>query len=158
MRWVNPDGIHLTLKFLGETDPGLVGKILGGLERAAAGIRPFNLCLSGIGAFPSVSSPRVIWVGVKGDLDLVGELQGRIDREMRSVGGFSVEGRSFTPHLTLGRLGDNVSGEERRRTGRGLGKVALESEAWWQVNEVRLIRSTLTPSGAVYDPLGSCRL
>lgn len=155
VRWVNPEGIHLTLKFLGEIDPGLLDKISSGLERAAQGTRPFKLCLSGIGAFPNAASPRVIWVGIKGELDLLRELQGRVDQEMHTGGGFGKERRSFTPHLTLGRLRDNVSGEERRRAGKALAEVALGSEVSWQVTEVKLMRSTLTPPGAVYDLLGA---
>ncbi len=158
VRWVRPEGVHLTLKFLGEIDQALVDGILGGMERAAYGTKSFTLALSELGAFPNANAPRVLWVGLKGDLDTLRGLQERVDQEMHLTCGFTQEGRAFTPHLTLGRLRDNASGEERRRAGRALSEVALEGEMSWQVKEVNLVRSTLTPSGAVYGLLGSRRL
>ena len=155
VRWTRPEGIHLTLKFLGEIDPGTVEKILEQIERATEGVSPFSLALSGVGAFPRPDSPRVIWVGLKGDLDSLEELQRRIDHEISLLGGgFAKEGRPFTPHLTLGRLRQGVSVEERGRLGKGLSRVALEGEVRWEVREVGLIRSTLNPAGAVYEVLG----
>ena len=158
MRWVRPEGIHLTLKFLGEIDPNIVDQILEAVDRAVQGSAPFTLALSEIGAFPSLYVPRVIWVGLKGDLDALRELQKRIDEEVHLAVGFPKEARAFTPHLTLGRMRDNAPGEERRRAGKSMTEVAWETDVLWQVNEVNLIRSTLTPSGAVYDVLGSQKL
>ena len=158
VRWVRPEGIHLTLKFLGDIESAMVGRVMEGIESACEGTAPFKLGLSRPGAFPSSKSPRVAWVGLKGDLDLLERLQGRIDREMHSACGFPEERRAFTPHLTLGRMRENASGEERRRMGEALVRATLEDGVWWQVKEVYLIRSTLTPSGAVYDILGSREL
>jgi 2'-5' RNA ligase len=158
VRWVRPEGIHLTLKFLGEIDPNIVDRVLGAMDRAVQGNVPFTLALSGIGAFPNLNVPRVIWVGLKGDLDTLRELQERIDEEVHLAVGFPKETRAFTPHLTLGRMRDNAPGEERRRAGKAMTEVAWETDVSWQVSEVDLIRSTLTPSGAVYDVLGSRRL
>ena len=157
VRWVRPEGVHLTLKFLGEIDSVAVGGIMDGLKRAAKGIGPLNLCLGEIGAFPSVGAPRVIWVGMEGDLERLRALQGQIDEEMHSAGGFPREGRPFAPHLTLGRMRENATGGERRGAGEALTQVALESAVSWEVKEVNLMRSTLTPQGAVYDVLG-CQL
>ena len=158
MRWVRPEGIHLTLKFLGEIDLNAVDPILGAMDRAIEGSAPFTLALSGIGAFPNLNAPRVIWVGLKGDLDALGKLQERIDQEVHRSVGFPRESRAFTPHLTLGRMRDNVSSEERRRAGKATTGVDWQADVSWQVNEVNLMRSTLAPSGAVYDVLGSRRL
>ncbi len=158
MRWVRPEGIHLTLKFLGEIDLNAVDPILGAINRAVEGSTPFTLALSGIGAFPNLSAPRVIWVGLKGDLDALGKLQERIDEEVHLTVGLPREPRAFTPHLTLGRMRDNVSAEERRRAGKATTGVDWQADVSWQVNEVNLMRSTLGPSGAVYDVLGSRRL
>ena len=158
VRWLRPEGIHLTLKFLGDIDPSRVDEILGAMERVAQGTGSLTFSLSELGAFPNPDRPRVIWVGLKGDLDPLGELQARIDQEMHLTEGFPREDRSFTPHLTLGRVRDNLSGEERRQAGKALTEVALEAEASWEVKEVILVRSTLTPGGAVYQQLGSRRL
>ena len=158
VRWVRPEGVHLTLKFLGDIDPALVDGILETLERAARGTGPLSLSLSGIGGFPSASSPRVIWAGLEGDLDALRKLQGRIDHELSLAGGFPEERRAFSPHLTLGRMRDNVSAEERRKAGRAIADATLESGERWEAREVYLVRSTLTPSGAEYDILGSRQL
>ena len=158
IRWVRPEGVHLTLKFLGDVDAGLLEGILAAMERAAQGTASLSLALSGIGAFPSPKSPRVLWVGLGGELELLRELQARIDKELHQACGFSRERRAFTPHLTLGRTRENISADERRKLGAVLAEVALEAEVSWDVGEVHLIRSTLTPSGAVYDVLGSAAL
>ena len=158
MRWVRPEGIHLTLKFLGEIDPDAVDPILGAMDRAIEGSSPFTLALSGIGAFPNLNAPKVISVGLKGDLDALGKLQERIDEVVHLAVGFPKESRAFTPHLTLGRMQNNAPGEERRRAGKATTGVDWQSDVSWQVNEVYLMRSTLNPSGAVYDVLGARRL
>ena len=158
VRWVRSEGIHLTLKFLGEVDSALVDRILGALEPAARGTGPFSLGLSELGAFPSADSPRVVWVGLKGDLSSLGELQVRIDRQLHADLGFAPEGRSFSPHLTLGRLRQGASGAERRRVAGAMSQVTLSTDVSWDAREVRLIRSTLMPSGAIYDVLGSVPL
>ena len=115
VRWVRPEGIHLTLKFLGEIDTDLVGKILEAMERAVDGTMPLTLALSEPGAFPNANSPRVIWVGLQGDLDPLKELQSRIDQEVHLIGGFPKETRAFAPHLTLGRMRENASSTQSTR-------------------------------------------
>ena len=154
VRWVRPEAIHLTLKFLGDVDTTRVQTILGALETAGAGTGPIHLELSGLGAFPNVRSPRVIWVGLEGERDRLLELQKRVDRELRSALDIPLEKRDFSPHLTLGRVGD-ISAEERIRIGEAFSKAIPRPEVHWQVTEVRLIQSTLNPGGAVYHTLGS---
>ena len=95
---------------------------------------------------------------MKGDVGPLKELAGRVDQEIHVSTGLSLEKRAFSPHLTLGRVRDTASGDQRRRIGQALAEVALEAEVSWKVSEVKLIRSTLKPSGAVYDALGSCPL
>ena len=158
VRWVRPEAIHLTLKFLGEIEDSQVEGCLSAMERAAPGTGALNLALSEIGAFPNFKSPSVIWVGVKGDLDPLQELQSRIDQGIYSTIGLPEEKREFSPHLTLGRVRENASGDEHRRIGEALAGVALDADVSWKVSKVNLIRSTLKPSGAVYDVLGSVQL
>ena len=158
VRWVRPENIHLTLKFLGEIPESQVATILAALERAARESGTLNLALSEVGAFPNIRGPRVVWIGVKEDVGPLKELAGRVDQEIHVSTGLSLEKRAFSPHLTLGRVRDTASGDQRRRIGQALTEVALEAEVSWKVSEVKLIRSTLKPSGAVYDALGSCPL
>ncbi len=158
VRSVRPEGVHLTLKFLGDIDPTLVDCILAALERACLGTGPLNLALSGVGAFPSLANPRVLWVGLKGDLELLRELQRRINQAVSVACGLPLEERQFSPHLTLGRLRDSVSSEERRKVGEAATEVGLDADVSWEVEETNLIRSTLSPSGATYEVLGSRKL
>lgn len=162
VRWVNPAGIHLTLKFLGEVDGGLAEPLLAGLQReTAAGMdkTAFPLYLEGLGVFPNRREPRVIWAGISGDLETLAEVQGRVEAAASALG-LARERRVFRPHLTLGRVRDGVAPAARR----GLGSVvaeqgaALAAEYAWTVEEISLIRSVLTPQGAVYSALGTARL
>lgn len=143
VKWVNPDGVHLTLKFLGEVAGGRLAELGAALDRACAGMRGFPVALSEFGAFPSARHARVIWLGCEAapPLEL---LQHAVEREYAALG-FPVEGRPFRPHLTLGRA--------RPRGGvRGL-ETLIEStgfDAPWNVSAVDLMESTLTRDGARY--------
>ena len=111
LRPVNPDGVHLTLKFLGDVSTSTVGDVAAALEGAAAGARPFDLELRGVGGFPDLRRPRVLWVGVGGDLEALQRLYESVESALAPLG-FPPEGRAFTPHLTLARLreGDVAGG------------------------------------------------
>ena len=156
VKWVDPGGIHLTLKFLGNIDAGKVLAITDAIARAAQGVSPFRLKLGGLGAFPNPRRPNVIWVAVTGDVERLASLQRGIDRLLVPLG-FSPESRPFTAHLTLGRLREGASAGERQRIGEFLATVQPE-EVHFEVGEVSLMRSTLTPSGALYSRLSSVPL
>ena len=104
IRWVDPVGIHLTLKFLGDVDTWLLDSLLAAMDKAASGFGPcpIPLSLSGLGVFPNAREPRVLWAGVEGDLQGLGRLQRLMDEALSEVG-FARERRPFRPHLTLGR-------------------------------------------------------
>jgi 2'-5' RNA ligase len=153
---VDPVGIHLTLKFLGNVNVGKVSPITEAIARAAQGVSPFRLELGGLGAFPNLRRPRVIWVAVKGDVERVASLQKGIDRLLIPLG-FAPESRSFTAHLTLGRLRDRASGVEQQSIGETVMSAKVE-EVPFQAGEISLMRSTLTPSGAIYSRLSSVSL
>jgi 2'-5' RNA ligase len=156
VKWVNPGGIHLTLKFLGDIDADKVSPITEAIARAAQGVSPFHLELGDLGAFPNPRRPNVIWVAVTGDVERLASLQKGIDHSLVPLG-FSPESRPFTPHLTLGRLRERASAGERQRIGESL--VTAKSEVVpFQAGEISLMRSTLTPSGAIYSRLSSIPL
>lgn len=161
VRWVNPAGIHLTLKFLGDTDSGLVTPLRAALrEMAAAGDpMPFPLHLDGLGVFPNYREPRVIYAGVGGDLDSLVKTQRRVEQAIVRLG-FPQEKRPFRPHLTLGRVRDSAAAAARRQIGETIATqaAALSPEYAWRAGEIHLIRSHLTPSGAVYTTLGQAAL
>jgi 2'-5' RNA ligase len=149
--------MHLTLKFLGDITSEMAERVTDALRQACSETRPFGLALSGTGAFPSMSNPRVLWVGLSGDLGPLGAMQERIELGMERLG-FEREARGFSPHVTLGRVREGVRPEERRRIAEALGRVDVSGVAPWRVESVNLMRSTLTPAGAVYDRLAEVRL
>ena len=152
LRPVNPDGVHLTLKFLGDVSASQVGAVVSALDRAAAAAQPFDLELRGVGGFPDLRRPRVLWVGIAGDLEALQRLYSSVEEALAPLG-FPPEGRAFTPHLTLARLRDGTSPEERARAAERLTSLAWEEGAAIPVGGVSLMRSTLRPGGAVYARL-----
>jgi 2'-5' RNA ligase len=146
VKWVDPDGIHLTLKFLGEVADERQDEIAAGVERGSRGARPFQVPVSGFGAFPSVERPRVIWVGCEGvpPLEL---LLHHMEREMERLG-FPLEGRPFRPHLTLGRAMKDSRPAQLRDLETLLDGLTFEADPL--VGSVELMESRLVPAGATY--------
>ncbi len=104
MRPVAMDIVHVTLKFLGETDEAAIPKIIEAMDKAVKGVPPFDITLKGMGSFPSASNIRVVWVGMQGAEPLVG-IAKVLDEECARLG-FEREERPFSPHLTVGRMKD----------------------------------------------------
>lgn len=152
VRWVVPENMHLTLKFLGSISPGNLDHLKQVLASEATHHAASSLCLEGLGAFPNHHRPRVLWVGVKAPPALF-ELQQSIDRETARLG-YPSEERGFSPHLTLGRVSPHASPGEVRQIAEALaagpqvGEVGIAP-----VTELILFRSDLNPGGAVYTPL-----
>jgi 2'-5' RNA ligase len=150
VKWVPPGNIHLTLKFFGNITEPQVEAISQAAARVAAGQVPFTLTLTGAGAFPSPKNPRVVWLGVGGDLNVIRDFHRRLETAFVELG-FPPEDRPFAPHLTLGRV----------RSPRGrlvlvhcLTQLPPPSEtAAFLVQEIILFRSNLSPQGATYLPL-----
>jgi 2'-5' RNA ligase len=155
VRWVDPAGIHLTLKFLGNVVPGLAGRIIEVMDRQAAS--PFSIHLSGLGMFPNERRPRVLWAGVQGALDPLQRLQEQIEEGVSRLG-FPRERRPFSPHLTLGRVREPVSSGALKRISAAVTSTSLEPTEPWTVDSVHLMRSVLTPGGARYSTLASVPL
>lgn len=147
VRWVAPDSIHLTLKFLGPVQSYRESAVVDALEHAVQGARRFILPLGGFGAFPSTEHPRVLWVGCEGvpSLEI---LQHRVELEMERVG-FPLEGRPFRPHLTLARAHRGARAAEFRGLPQVLEELQFSAEVW--VESADLMESHLTPDGARYS-------
>lgn len=152
VRWVRPEGVHLTLKFLGSVDAGLLPEIQAVLADAAAGFVPFGLGIEGFGVFPSFGRPRVLWLGMAGDLQTLVLLQKAVDDGLKPLG-FQPENRPFSPHVTLGRVPDDIPADARLKMGRELKEFHVGKLGTWRVQSVHLVRSRLQPSGAVYSSL-----
>jgi 2'-5' RNA ligase len=152
VKWVAPGGIHLTLKFLGNIPFKRVTEITEAMEGAAQGISPFHLEISGLGAFPSLRQARVFWVGIGGEMDKLSRLQQNIDSSLAALG-FAKEERSFVPHLTLARIRQGASPPERKSFGELVGSTVFEDKYHIEVEAINLMRSQLTPAGAIYTCL-----
>lgn len=147
LRFVPPSNVHITLKFLGETDEGLIPSIEEALKAVAEEARSFTMSVGGAGAFPDVKRPRVVWAGVKEGRDELAELAKGAERAVEPLG-FEVERRPFRGHVTVARVkgaaaakavGQTVAANE----GRDFGSFDVQSFA--------LVRSELKPDGAVYS-------
>ncbi len=156
-KWVDPYSIHLTLKFLGNISADMVGQITAALEEAVRGVSPFRLEVKGLGAFPGLKRVQVVWVGVTGEVDRLSQLQKRIESGLAPLG-FTPESRSFTPHLTLARLRDRATPDERQRLGQLIAGTSLETIYAIDVDSVHLMMSQLTREGAVYSRISSVKL
>ena len=153
IRWVKPENIHLTLKFLGDTDEKSLDSIVEELKAACSGYGRFDLETRSVGVFPDIRAPRVLWVGISDNDSLTG-LQKSIEDGLAKLG-FSPEKRRFRPHLTLGRF-RSFSGKEglydkvEEHKDISLGSIDVKS--------IFLIKSELTPSGAEYTKIAGIDL
>ena len=157
VKWVDVEGIHLTLKFLGNIPLKRVAEITNAMEEATQGISPFHLEISGLGAFPDLKQPRVLWVGIGGDIDKLSSLQQKIDSALASLG-FAKEECPFMPHLTLARVRQGASPLERKALGEIVMSASFETKFMVAVDAISLMRSQLTPTGAIYTRLAAVEL
>lgn len=147
VRWVRTEAMHLTMKFLGDVrrdDILEVGKLM---REAARGIEPFGLAVEGLGSFPPKGRPRILWVGVTGEVEKLGILAGRLEEGARKLGA-KVEERRYVPHLTLGRVQKAPADLEERLA--AMKKPALGA---FQADGLILLMSELTRGGSDYTEL-----
>ncbi len=146
-RWVKPENLHLTVKFLGEIEEDVLEDIGRALDECARGMGPFTLDIAGIGAFPSPSRPRVIWCGLSRGSEPLRDLFKVVDSAMERLG-FERE-KGFSPHLTIGRLkapaGPGLKEAIHAREGLSLGSM--------EVTRLLLMKSLLTKEGPIYSRL-----
>jgi len=148
IRWVRSGSIHVTLRFLGETDCSLVESMATEVKTAIAGIKTFTFSLSGFGCFPNVRAPRVVWIGINSGVEALSEIANRIEKKVIELG-FEPEKRGFKPHLTLGRVKARLRGIALQEALEKLTYVSPEIIA----DKVCLIRSHLLPEGAKYETI-----
>ena len=151
--WSQPEGIHLTLKFLGDVETGRIAAVGEAVANAMRGFAAFPITVAGTGGFPNLSRPRVLWVGIQEKSGQLMNLQLRIERELTALG-FPREERRFSPHLTLGRVKDP---EAAQAAARALQQHGFAPESFTP-SGVIVMRSDLKSTGAVYTPLKSIEL
>jgi 2'-5' RNA ligase len=148
--WTRPEGIHLTLKFLGEVEAGKTSTIMQALETAVPGTGLLRLSVEGVSAFPNRKAPRVIWTGVAGDVERLSVLHGAIEDAMEGWG-FERENRTFSPHLTLARVKFPKPRENWQQLIERIGAAKIGS---FETDHINLMQSELHREGAVYTALG----
>jgi len=147
VRWANPEGIHLTLKFLGNVNEEDLDAVAETVRLAGKSFQPIPIRVTGIGAFPNFNRPRVYWVGIEEESGEMALLQNCIEDELGSLG-FEREKRSFKPHLTMGRVkySKNIT-----QISELLQNQTIDEQ--FTAKQIVIMKSTLKPTGAVYTPL-----
>jgi 2'-5' RNA ligase len=154
VRWVNPEKIHLTLKFFGNIEESRIDPIFKSIEEPIRNTLPFSLKVQGVGAFPNLKNPRVIWMGLVDGREILVSFQKQIETQFEEIG-FQSEDRPFHPHLTLGRMKSSRGKEEL------VGRMERHKEEEFgdlQVERMVLFKSDLKPTGPIYTPLRELRL
>ena len=154
VKWVAPENVHLTLKFLGEIDEAKLDKVIKIIEGSAGNTHGFQLRLSSLGAFPKINFPRVIWVGIDRGEKEAKEIAEELEEKIAKIG-IPKEERSFSSHITIGRV---RSAKNRDKLLKGLEAEAREfpnSEAGLEfyVSKITLFKSTLSAQGPTYEAL-----
>lgn len=149
VKWVSVEGMHITLKFLGNVSVGQLESVYQMVSEATSTFNQFTLSLNTLGAFPNLTSPKVVWVGVdKGKKECI-ELAKQIDNNLLRLG-FPVEQKEFVPHLTLGRV---KSARGRNELSKLISKLKNQPFGEMNVVNIEVMGSQLTPKGAIYTTL-----
>ena len=156
-RWVDPSGAHLTLRFIGATPPDAADAVGEAVAQAASNAAPFALTLAGAGVFPERGAPRVLWVGVAGELDALASLQRKVADALNAMDVPQEPQPAFRPHFTVGRIGVHLPRQEAQELREAVAAVGVEPAAL-AVEEIGVYRSDMRPSGAVYSRIASADL
>jgi 2'-5' RNA ligase len=150
VRWVDPANIHLTVVFMGSLEEDLLDPVREEVEKAIEDSRAFQVDLSSAGIFGTVRNPRVLWLGLKGDIERMGKLRDRLQRSLAAFG-IKEEDRPFRPHLTLGRFKEGAKGG--RELEGILDKYRYIGGNPCTMGDLVLYKSDLRAGGPVYSPI-----
>ncbi|MEW6171748.1 MAG: RNA 2',3'-cyclic phosphodiesterase [Bacillota bacterium] len=148
VKWVETGNLHITVYFLGDTDRNLVGTLVDAVTRKVSGFRGFTLSLGGVGVFPSLRKPRVLWVGLA-DFGPLVDLHRLIEKTVVALG-FSPDDKPFSPHVTIGRF---RSMNNSAALGQKIEEVGTQRIGEVKVEGLELMSSRLRPSGPIYTPV-----
>ena len=154
--WVKPGNIHLTLKFLGDTDPDRIPGIQYTLTETLASFSRFQLSLDSAGVFPDTKNPRVLWLGLKDEEGALKTLQSDIENALQSIG-FPREQRPFSPHVTLARIKSSKGKKQLKDELDAVNPKGINTHPF-DVGEIHLYESQLTPKGSIYTVLANFKL
>jgi RNA 2',3'-cyclic 3'-phosphodiesterase len=156
IRWVPTQNMHLTLKFLGDTTTSYLDFLKQLLTHEADSHPQFDLQLGGLGSFPNSRRPRLLWIGLHAPADLA-SLQRSVEAGTSRLG-YEQEERAFSPHLTIGRVKQNISPPEMQKIRTALDTIQLGNIGTARVDSIHLFKSDLQPSGPIYTKLFSAPL
>ena len=156
IRWVAVENMHLTLKFLGEIPFANIEVLTQMIHAEADSFNCFDIHLTGIGSFPSPKRPRVIYIGIQSPAELEA-FQRQLESATRRLR-YNSEARAFAPHLTIGRVRQNIPADDQQKIRRALEESKIDSLGTARVNSVHLYKSDLKPTGPVYTKLFSAHL
>lgn len=154
IRWVRPESIHLTLKFLGDVEAVRINDIAGVVSKTAKGYTPISLKAKDVGVFPGVKRPQVLWVGLAGELEPLLGLQKTLDENLETIG-FPKEKRPFKGHLTMGRMKGKI---DVNRFGDVLVRFRNFESETFTADRIIVYKSELKPSGADYTKLADASM
>ncbi len=153
LRPVHVDGLHVTVKFLGEISGEAVADAASALTAATQGFAPVRLHTAGGGVYPGIRRPRVLWVGLGGEVEALRSLRDAVEESMKQAGFPEDTRATFSPHVTVARFRGNASNSTVRAALDHVSCLDLECEGRFAVNGLSLMRSTLSQTGAMYDRL-----
>jgi RNA 2',3'-cyclic 3'-phosphodiesterase len=156
IRWVRPDQMHLTLRFLGEVDPARLDPLVAVTRTSCRNFSPFSLEVAQAGLFPHERRPRVLWVGLRGQTGPLQQLQAALEAALADFAE-KQEDRSFSPHLTLARIKSLRPNEVRALAAR-VQELQSLCLGGWQADRVEVMGSELRPEGSRYTCLASIQL
>lgn len=151
-RWVPAHNIHLTVKFLGDVESDALPAISDAVAGAVGIIQPVAVEVAGLGCFPNTRRPRIVWAGLRGELNTLNAMQQAIEDALEPLG-HQRDKRPFSPHLTIGRVNRRATPRETAALGRTIADYGPISLGSMQVTSVSVIRSELKPEGPVYTDL-----
>ena len=151
IRWVAPQNVHLTLKFLGDVSPANLERLAETLKAEAASHEMFSISVGGLGAFPNPRRARVIWIGLDAPPALAA-LQRGVDAAAAQLG-YPKEERPFSPHLTIGRVAQTASASDLQRIRSALESTKVGILGTVRVQAIHIFKSDLQPGGSVYTLL-----
>ena len=149
VKWVSEENFHITMKFLGPVEQDRMDDVLKAVESSSSGLSPFDLRLVGLGAFPRIANPSVIWAGVSEGTQELQTLAGRLEDSLERAG-FPRESRKFSAHVTLGRTRSTRGAEQ---LGASIERLRNEEIGHFTVRRIAVMRSDLRPSGPIYTPI-----
>jgi 2'-5' RNA ligase len=153
LKIVEPQNIHITLKFLGDTDEKLIEEIEQIIEKSVKENNPFEIKLTGTGVFPNPGYIKVVWIGIE-ENGIIGEIAGRIDEQTHKLG-FERDKRRFSPHLTIARV---KSAKNKDRLIQVLNQYSDTEFIKFKVESIKLKKSELTPKGPIYTTLKEIKI